>query len=845
MIGINPNPSEEDVKTKVVIPALLRAGWKPENYLTEYNLCHDRYHIVPQTGQVEKIAPKAQRPDIILCSHIFHPLAVIEVKRSDLLDSAGIDQAKAYAKTLHVPFAYATAGHGWVEYNLKTGQQRTLKLGEFPSLQELWRSYCTALGIDAEAQHQLAQTRYFHDEGTVHGQIVPHYYQMVAINSVVLAVVGYHRRRLLLVMATGTGKTYTALQIVFRLKQAGVIRRVLYLADRNKLVDQAMGSGFERIGPCVKISGGKLDTHHEIYFGLYQQLSSERKGQAPAPSPDPSLGPSPEPSPEPSLGAGAVAAPERKENSLLDLYQTLLPDFFDLIIVDECHRGSAAEESSWREILEYFRPAIQLGLTATPNTKDGADNIAYFGAPIFTYSLKQGIEEGFLAPYRVVRFDLDKDRTGWMPQPGQLDDEGKEIPPKLYTLSDFDRTIVLPDRIFRVAELINDYQHKCLGAMAKTIVFCATQNHALRLRDALRELNPGQNSNYIVRMTSDDEEGKALYSQFCSTSEEYPVMVTTSKLLTTGADTKGVKLIVLDANIKSQTEFKQIIGRGTRLAPDCGKLSFTILDFRRVTELFNDPDFDGAPDELQEAGDPAADDPIFKPTQRDDSDDSGTKAGGRSEQDDGDGNAGQDGHFGGGGGTKRHEYIVSGVEFSVQDAQVSYFDPDGRRHQLPLRDFARERILSTFPDREDFMRCWQEAKSKAQLIQGMEQKGVFFSDLRQALGQDNLDEYDIVDHIAFDQHLRTRAERAEQARHSPELERYDLKQQQLLGELIDVYEQHGIAEIEKPALLKTPRFQAYGGAPKIISSIGGKAGKVGFNLALSSLLYRDPRRWGK
>lgn len=836
MIGINPNPSEEDVKTKIVLPALLDAGWKHENFLTEYNLLSDRNRIVPQTGRLEPVGQKSQRPDIILCTNIFQPLAVIEVKRLDRLDSVGLDQAIGYARILNVPLAYATAGHGFVECNLKTGQQRTLSLAQFPTPDELWRLFCTAQGIiKEEDQAALAKTRYFHDEGKVQGRTLPRYYQMVAIESVVQAIVGFHRRRLLLVMATGTGKTYTALQIVFRLKQAGVIRRVLYLADRNKLVDQAMAAGFDDIAPCIKITEGKIDTHHEIYFGLYQQLSTGSKTGGTGVAGRVGV------AGEVGVASQNDEESQEKTSSLIDLYQTLRPDFFDLIIVDECHRGSAAEESSWREILEYFHSAIQLGLTATPNTKDGADNTAYFGDPIFTYSLKRGIDEGYLAPYRVIRINLDKDKTGWMPEPGQLDDAGNEIPQKLYTLNDYDRTIVLPDRIKRVAQIINDFQHKSLGEMAKTIVFCATQNHALRMRDALRELNPQQmkqNSNYVVRMTSSDEEGKALYTQFCSTSEEYPVMVTTSKLLTTGADTKGTKLIVLDANIKSHTEFKQIIGRGTRIAPECDKLSFTILDFRRVTEIFNDPDFDGDPEDLQEVGDPAVDDPIFKPRlPKDGQDKSATDQRGAASREGSEGKPTEPPIV-----KPRSEHIVSGVDFIVEDAEVIFLDQDGKLNRVPLRDFARERILTEFPDSENFAESWIAAPSKSKFIQGMESQGVFFQDLRhelrQELGQDSVDEYDIVNHIAFNQELMTRKERAEHARQNIALRHYDQKQQELLHEILEIYEQRGFEEIEKPAVFRTPRFQAYGGAPQIIKSIGGKDGKAGFTFAMSLLLYK-------
>ena len=802
MFSINPNPSEEDTKTKIVLPAIQAAGWKHENYLTEYNLFSDQYRIVPQTDRVERISQTHRRPDIILCTNGFQPLAVIEIKRFDLPDSQGIDQAIAYARTLNVPFAYATSGHKFVEFNLKTGLQREISLENFPSPQELWISYCSAAGIvEPNDQNTLAKAKYYYDVGTTTGKKIPRYYQMVAINSVVQAIIGLHRRRLLLVMATGTGKTFTALQIVYRLKQAGVIKRVLYLADRNKLVDQAKSEGFDDIAHCHKITQGKIDTHHEIYFGLYQQLSTSNKN-----APD--------------------YSEDREESSVstIDLYKRLRPDFFDLIIVDECHRGSASEESAWREILEYFHPAIQLGLTATPNTSDGANNAAYF----------------------VIRIDLDKDKTGWLPEPDQVDDHGKVIPQKLYTLKDFDRTIILPDRIKRVAQIINDFQHNSLGKMAKTIVFCATQDHALRMRDALRELNPQQmqeNSNYIVRMTSSDEEGKALYAQFCSVSEKYPVIVTTSKLLTTGADTKGTKLIVLDANIKSHTEFKQIIGRGTRLDADSGKTNFTILDFRRVSEIFNDPDFDGDPGELLELGDPDPNDPHLrpKPTKTDHDEQDATTVTEDSADTSNSGNNGTDGadrsdpplH------KTRNEYVVSGVSFEVVDATVSYLDDNGKLIHMQLRDFAKQSILKEFPNYQDFEESWMKALSKAQLIRDLENNGVFFQDLRKDLGQTDLDEYDIVNHIAFNSRLLTRQERAERARHSQLLQQYDAQQQQILLALLSIYEHEGISEIERPSILKTPRFQAYGGLPQIVRSIGGKDGKAGYSRAITNLLYQS------
>ncbi len=545
--------SEEDTKVRFITPALLKAGWQTKQMLLEYSLKADRYRIVPgKNFTIRNDQGRRTKPDYILFRGVNRPLAVVEAKRAGKTARDGLDQAIAYAKLLDVPFAYASAGEMFLEYELPTGTLRELAMDAFPSSDELWKRWCALRGVDAGDAAVLEKAQY-HTSGDA---MTPRYYQMQAINRTVDAVVAGHRRRVLLVMATGTGKTYTAFQIIWRLRKAGVVRNVLYLADRNQLVEQAMTGDFAPFRSMYKIRDRAIDRNYEIYFGLYQQL----KGG--------------------------------DQDPMMEYYRQVPADYFDLIVVDECHRGSADEKSSWRDILEYFSSAVQIGMTATPSEREGASNLDYFGAPLFTYSLKQGIEDGFLAPYQVVSVHLDKDVTGWEPEEGEVDVYGNPVPRRLYTLNDFDRTLEIKGRTRKVAEVVTSYlQH--LGRMSKTIIFCTTQRHAASVRDAMRECNRdmmAEDERYVVRMTADDPQGCALYHDFTSVNRSYPVVVTTSKLLTTGANTKCVKLIVLDSNIRSMTEFKQIIGRGTRLVPDADKTFFTILDFRNACALFHDPD---------------------------------------------------------------------------------------------------------------------------------------------------------------------------------------------------------------------------------------------------------------
>ena len=750
----------------------------------EYNLKADRFHIVPDQNKTYKKSSRTQ-PDYVLFHSTNIPVAVVEAKKAKKTAEKGLDQAITYARMLDVPFAYASDGDKFVEYNLKTGQQRTIPLTAFPTPADLWRRWCQAREVSPENETRLNDALYY---TSMDGK-VPRYYQMTAINKVVNAVIADRRKRLLLVMATGTGKTYTAFQIVWRLRKAGIVKNILYLADRNQLVDQTMRKDFAPFSKiqtkirALKKDGTvkKIDRNFEIYFGLYQQL----KGNG----------------------------DDRDEDDAVvnDYYKEVPRDYFDLIVVDECHRGSAREESRWRDILDYFKPAIHLGLTATPNEKEGADNRAYFGEPIYTYTLKQGIDDGFLAPFQVVTVRLDKDEDGWEPQDGERDESGQLIPKRLYTLKDFGTTIELKNRTDKVAEMVTAYlQH--LGPMSKTIVFCNTQRHALAMRDALRRHNTQYckvNSDYVVRMTADDKDGKALYENFTSIKKPYPVIVTTSKLLTTGADTQCVKLIVLDQNITSMTEFKQIIGRGTRLREDAGKTFFTILDFRGACDLFKDPKFDGDPDNVAEWG---AHDPLpqmqhgekspetTKPD--DDSDDESTSSRIPVEP--------------------THYYVVNGGDVNVIGKSLQHLDDNGKLVTNRFEIYTRQNILNLFETEADFMAVWNGPEEKQAIIDRLQEKGIIFEALKREIGNPDLDEFDIVCSIAYGRVAMTRELRASKARNSKFLAKYQGVCRDVLETLLDIYARTGVTNITNRQVLNTQAFRDYGGPVKIMQEFGGK-----------------------
>ena len=786
--------SEEDTKTQRITPALQKAGWPLSQIVMEYNLKADRFRIVPDQNKTYKESSRT-RADYVLFHSTNVPVAVLEAKSAAKTAEEGLGQAITYAKMLDVPFAYASSGDKFVEYNLKTGQQRTIPLTAFPSPADLWRRWCQAREVSPENETRLNDALYY---TSIDGK-VPRYYQMTAINKVVNAVIADRRKRLLLVMATGTGKTYTAFQIVWRLRKAGVIRNVLYLADRNQLIDQTLTGDFAPFSKiqtkirALKKDGAvkKIDRNFEIYFGLYQQL----KGNS-----------------DDACEDDAV---------ITDYYKEVPSDYFDLIVVDECHRGSARDESRWHKILDYFKPSIHLGLTATPNEKDGADNRAYFGDPIYTYTLKQGIDDGFLAPFQVVSVRLDKDENGWEPQDGETDESGQLIPKRPYTLKDFGTTIELKNRTDKVAEMVTAYLHH-LGTMSKTIVFCNTQRHALAMRDALRRHNTEfckVNPDYIVRMTADDKEGKDLYENFTSIKKDYPVVVTTSKLLTTGADTKCVKLIVLDQNITSMTEFKQIIGRGTRLREDAGKTFFTILDFRGACELFKDPKFDGDPGNVAQwgAGDPLPhsgnDNPPPKPKPPVPPTPPRPPV------------------------EPAHPYVVGGGVVNVISKTVQYRDGNGKLVTERFEDYTRRNILELFGTEADFMAVWNGPEEKQAVIDRLREKGVIFEALKREIGNPDLDEFDIVCSIAYGRVPMTRELRASKARNSKFLAKYQGVCRDVLETLLNIYARTGVANIDNRMVLKTEPFLAYGGPVKILREFGGKTGYADAVRDLENGLY--------
>lgn len=789
--------TEEDTKARDITPALAAAGWPQNLILMEYSLKKDRFKIVPEKNVAIKIPPTDRNfPDYILCKSVNFPIAVVEAKRSSKSAADGIDQAIKYAQMLDVPFAYASAGEDFIEYNFHTGQQRHIPLDAFPTPQNMWKRWCEARGVQPEDEEKFSDGLYY----TTSDGITPRYYQMVAINRTVNAVIADHRKRLLLVMATGTGKTYTAFQIVWRLRKAGVVKNVLYLADRNQLIDQTIIGDFSPMSGMTKIKHGKIETSYQIFFGLYQQLKGRESDEG------------------------------ESSDSIVDNFRQVPPDYFDLIIVDECHRGSAREESSWRDILTYFDSAIQIGLTATPNENNGADNTEYFGDPIYTYSLKQGIEDGFLAPFQVVNINFDKDRDGWEPQEGETDEDGKLIPKRTYTLNDFGTVLELKQRTNAVARKVTSYlQH--IGRMSKTIIFCTTQRHAINMRDAMREINADMmrdNPTYCVRMTADDEEGRGLYQNFCSVSEPYPVVVTTSKLLSTGADTKCVKLIVLDSNIVSQTEFKQIIGRGTRLREDAGKTFFTILDFRNVTSLFSDPDFDGNPDIMSEWGDG---DPDPKPK------------GGNGGQDGG-GSGGKPPHGGdsGDGGEtvapeKRETYTVSGVEVTIVGTSIQYLDDDGKMVTSKFLDYTRKNILDLYKTEADFIEVWNGPEEKKVILRLLADRGVLIEHLRKELKNPDVDEFDLIRQIAFEAVPVARSLRASKVKRSRFLEKYQGVAREVLEKLLDIYARVGVREIDNISVLKNSEFAEFKGLPAIVRAFGGKENYMDAVKGMEAIIY--------
>ncbi len=785
--------SERDICTKYITPAIIGAGWDLHSQIRE-EVSFTKGRIIVR-GKLHTRGEQ-KRADYILYYKPNIPLAVIEAKINGLSVGAGMQQALNYAETLGVPFVFSSNGDGFLMHD-RTGladlTEQELALDAFPSPTELWQRYCLWKGLETPAARHTVEMPYY-DDGTGRA---PRYYQANAINNTVEAV-AKTQQRILLVMATGTGKTYTAFQIIWRLWKSGAKKRILFLADRNILVDQTKNNDFKPFAAAMtKISKRQIDKSYEIYLSLYQ----------------------------------AVTGSEEQQN----IYKQFSPDFFDLIVIDECHRGSAAEDSAWREILAYFSSATHVGLTATPKETKDVSSIDYFGEPVYTYTLKQGIEDGFLAPYKVVRIDIDRDVQGWRPSKGQVDKNGQVIEDRVYNQIDMDRTLVLEKRTELVARKITEFLI-ATDPYAKTIVFCDDIDHAERMRQALVNLNPErvkESRKYVMRITGDEKEGKAELFNFINPEERYPVIATTSKLMSTGVDAQTCKLIVLDQHIKSITEFKQIIGRGTRINEDYDKYWFTIMDFKKATELFADKDFDGEPvmiyvpkgDASPVPPDEVERDGNGNPIPENAGDTGSTTA------ESGDVDFGADEP-----GTKRLKYVLGDVTVYVVAERVQYYGPEGKLITESLKDYTRSTVRKDYASLDDFLRRWSKAERKAAILQELEAHGLLLEPLADEVGKD-FDAFDLICHVAFDQPPLTRRERAEQVKKRNYFAKYGEQARQVLETLLEKYADTGIENIEDIKILTLDPFKNMGTASELVSAFGGKPAYLAALYELEEYLY--------
>ena len=779
--------TEADIRTKFITPALVGPGGDKWNLMTQIReeACFTRGRVIVRGRTVTR--GEVKKADYILFYKPNLPLAVVEAKDNNHAIGAGMQQALEYAEILDVPFAYSSNGDAFLEHDrtrTSATVTREIPLDQFPTPEELWARYRTAKGYTA-AQESVA-TQDYYDDGSGKS---PRYYQTIAINRTVDAIAG-GENRVLLVMATGTGKTYTAFQIIWRLWKAKAKKRILFLVDRNILADQTKTNDFKPFGQAMtKITNRTVDKSYEIYLCLYQ----------------------------------AVTGTEEEQN----IYRLFSPDFFDLVVVDECHRGSAADDASWRKVLEYFSSATQIGLTATPKETRDVSNIEYFGDPIYTYSLRQGISDGFLAPYKVVRIGLDKDLDGWRPEIGQTDKYGNVIEDREYNDRDFDRTLILEKRTELVAARVTEFL-RATDRFAKTIIFCENIDHAERMRQAMVNANPdlaAANSRYVMRITGDNDEGKSQLDNFIDPESTYPVIACTSRLMSTGVDAQTCHLIVLDRRINSMTEFKQIIGRGTRINEDYNKLFFTIMDFRRATALFADPDFDGDPVQIYE---PGSDDPPVPP---DDLPDDGTEAPpGQTLP----GPHGPDSPVG----ARTVRYYVNNVEVQVATERVQYLDADGKLITESLKDYSRRTVRNEYASLDEFLNVWNEAKRKQAILEELAVKGVFLDELAGDVGRD-YDAFDLICHVAFDQPPLTRRERADKVKKKNVFGRYSEKSRQVLDALLEKYADAGIRSLESLEILKVDPLRTLGTPMEILGFFGGKSGYLTALRELEAALYRE------
>lgn len=843
--------SEADIRSKFIDPALHHAGWSEMHQIyREYTIAPGR--IVVRGQKAQRNMQTRLRADYLLCWQYGQPLAVVEAKDNTHSVGAGLQQATEYAERMGVPFAFSSNGDGFVfrDATLVDGELiREISLDEFPRPEQLWQRYCAWKGWTPEQQRVNAFAYHQGDSNRV-----PRYYQLHAINRTLEAIAA-GQNRVLLVMATGTGKTYTAFQVIWRLLKSGAKKRILFLADRNILVDQTMVGDFKpfkgamaKLSPHAKgiervevdgsktveelelaliggkkASGKQVNKAYEVYLGLYQAVTGKK-------------------------GAD-------------DVYRQFSPDFFDLIIIDECHRGSANEDSAWRDILEYFSSATQVGLTATPKETEDASNIHYFGAPVYTYTLRQGIEDGYLAPYKVVRVDLDRDTFGWRPPKGMLDDNGHPIEDRIYTAADMNRNLVLGLRDRVVADKITQYL-KGTDRNAKTIVFCEDIEHAERMTAALQNANQdicAKRPKYVVQITGDNAVGKRELDNFIDPDCQDPVIAVTSKLMTTGVDAQTCKLVVLDQTIKSMTLFKQIIGRGTRLNEARGKQFFTILDFKRATELFADKDFDGEPVQVYEPkgnqdGDIVPPEP--DPAQ---GEEEGADAGVGAQPTAG----GKDpaGVYGGPTGQppltaeedKPRKYVIGNrVSVSITRERVQYLDGDGKLVTESLKDFTRINLQRKYESLDQFLQAWGSAQRKQALIDELQQHGVLLDVLAEELAQEKgegsalaqADPFDVLLHVAYDQPLLTRSERARRAKKKLQDDgvyaKYGDTARKVLEALIDKYADQGIQSIESQEILRAQPLRQMGDPLELLDSFGEEETYGTVLKLLSQAIYQPP-----
>ncbi|MEO8746053.1 MAG: DEAD/DEAH box helicase family protein [Rhodanobacter sp.] len=814
--------SEADICLKFITPALVASGWDVnEQVFQEFTLKAGRMVVRGQRAARDKTS--IRRADYMLCHHADRPLAVIEAKDNTHSLNAGMAQAIEYAELLDVPFAFSSNGDGFIFRDRTLGDgvlERELSLDEFPSPDALWQRYCAWKGWSANVQH-VAESAWFPGKS-------PRYYQITAVNRTVEAIAS-GRDRVLLVMATGTGKTFTAFQIIWRLWKSGAKKRILYLADRNILIDQTMVNDFKPFkGKMAKLSPNRkgvervdgetaqrfiedldiavnkttklVNKSYEIYLALYQ----------------------------------AISAREEEPN----IYEQFTPDFFDLIIVDECHRGSAAEDSEWRKILTYFHGAAQIGLTATPKETEEVSNSDYFGEPLYTYSLKQGIDDGYLAPYKVIRIDLDRDVLGWRPPAGMTDKHGNLVEDRIYNQRDMNRSLVLEARDQLVAAKITEYL-KATDRYAKTIVFCEDIDHAGRMRHVLSNANADlcvDQPKYVVQITGDNKEGKLELDNFIDPEKTFPVIATTSRLMSTGVDAQTCKLIVLDQTIKSMTTFKQIIGRGTRLNVELGKTWFAIMDFKRATEMFADKEFDGDPVQVYQ---PGPGEPVAPPE----------PVPGVGEQGSGyDAIADIDFPFppsGEPGGKdidpeKIKRFVIDGkrVPVSVAKERVQYLDANGKLITESLRDYTRINIKKQYESLDAFLQAWSSAERKAALIAELDDHGVFLDALADEVGKD-LDPFDLVLHVAYDMPPLTRAERANHVRKRNVFTAYGPVARQVIAALIDKYADSGVQTLESMDVLRLPPIDHLGTPIELVNAFGGKPQYLQALRMLEAELYRS------